>query len=154
MASPTRAYIFGVDTHIPPRGQREVVALDGKLIRPRSYPTSFVVSYDGSAWTRRYAELGLSVTRPVAEDDIALAFAYLPIWIADPAHYSTVVHAAFGQRRKTLRNALRASWDDAAVDAALGASGIDGGRRGETLDIADFGRLAAALPVRSASAQQ
>ncbi|TMQ17224.1 MAG: ribosomal RNA small subunit methyltransferase A [Deltaproteobacteria bacterium] len=66
--------------------------------------------------------------------------------IADPAHYSTVVHAAFGQRRKTLRNALRAVYDEAAVDAALAASDIDGGRRGETLDIADFGRLAASLP--------
>jgi photosystem II stability/assembly factor-like uncharacterized protein len=62
LASPTRAYIFGVDTHIPPPGQREVVAPDGKLVRPRSYPTSFVVSYDGSAWTRRdyknIAEIG------------------------------------------------------------------------------------------------
>ena len=66
--------------------------------------------------------------------------------IADPAHYSKVVHAAFGQRRKTLRNALRALWPDAAVDAALARTGIDGGRRGETLDISEFGRLAAALP--------
>jgi 16S rRNA (adenine1518-N6/adenine1519-N6)-dimethyltransferase len=66
--------------------------------------------------------------------------------IADPAHYSSVVHAAFGQRRKTLRNALRAAFDEAAVDAALAATGIDGVRRGETLDIAEFGRLAAALP--------
>jgi 16S rRNA (adenine1518-N6/adenine1519-N6)-dimethyltransferase len=67
--------------------------------------------------------------------------------IADAAHYSRVVHAAFGQRRKTLRNALKAIWDDAAIDAALAASAIDGGRRGETLDIAEFGRLAEALPV-------
>ena len=66
--------------------------------------------------------------------------------IADPAHYSRVVHAAFGQRRKTLRNALRAHWPDDAVAAALAATGIDGGRRGETLDIADFARLADALP--------
>jgi 16S rRNA (adenine1518-N6/adenine1519-N6)-dimethyltransferase len=68
--------------------------------------------------------------------------------IADEAHYSRVVHAAFGQRRKTLRNALRAILDDAAVDAALAATGIDGGRRGETLDIAEFAALAAALPVQ------
>nr|MBA3541013.1 ribosomal RNA small subunit methyltransferase A [Deltaproteobacteria bacterium] len=31
--------------------------------------------------------------------------------IADEAHYSNVVHAAFGQRRKTLRNALRAKFE-------------------------------------------
>jgi 16S rRNA (adenine1518-N6/adenine1519-N6)-dimethyltransferase len=66
--------------------------------------------------------------------------------IADAKHYASVVHAAFGQRRKTLRNALRAVFDEAAVDGALAATGIDGGRRGETLDIAEFGRMAEALP--------
>ena len=35
---------------------------------------------------------------------------------------------------------------DAALDAALAATAIDGRRRGETLDIAEFARLAAALP--------
>ncbi len=65
--------------------------------------------------------------------------------ISDHAHYSKVVHAAFGQRRKTLRNALRASFADDAIDAALAATGIDGGRRGETLDLAEFARLAEAL---------
>jgi 16S rRNA (adenine1518-N6/adenine1519-N6)-dimethyltransferase len=69
--------------------------------------------------------------------------------IADGDHYSRVVHAAFGQRRKTLRNALRAVWADPEVDAALAASAIDGVRRGETLDIAELARLAAALPVRA-----
>jgi 16S rRNA (adenine1518-N6/adenine1519-N6)-dimethyltransferase len=69
--------------------------------------------------------------------------------IADPEHYGRVVHAAFGQRRKTLRNALRAVYGDAEVDAALAASALDGGRRGETLDIAEFARLAAVLPVRA-----
>jgi 16S rRNA (adenine1518-N6/adenine1519-N6)-dimethyltransferase len=69
--------------------------------------------------------------------------------IADGAHYSRVVHAAFGQRRKTLRNALRAVWTDAEVDAALAASAIDGVRRGETLDIAELAQLAAGLPVRA-----
>ena len=66
--------------------------------------------------------------------------------IDDPAHYSDVVHAAFGQRRKTLRNALRARFDPDAVDAALAASGIDGQRRGETLSIEEMAGLAAALP--------
>ena len=66
--------------------------------------------------------------------------------IADEAHYSAVVHAAFGQRRKTLRNALRAAFDEAAVDAALAATKIDGVRRGETLDIGEFAAVAAALP--------
>jgi 16S rRNA (adenine1518-N6/adenine1519-N6)-dimethyltransferase len=78
---------------------------------------------------------------------VPLANAQPRVPIADHAHYSKVVHAAFGQRRKTLRNALKAHWPDAAIDTALAAIGLDGGRRGETLDIAEFGKLAAALPV-------
>lgn len=69
--------------------------------------------------------------------------------IADEPHYSVVVHAAFGQRRKTLRNALRAQFLDEAVDAGLAATAIDGQRRGETLDIAEFAQLAAAIPPTS-----
>jgi 16S rRNA (adenine1518-N6/adenine1519-N6)-dimethyltransferase len=65
--------------------------------------------------------------------------------IADEAHYSNVVHAAFGQRRKTLRNALRAQFSDEAIDAALAKTAIDGVRRGETLDIPEFAALASAL---------
>jgi 16S rRNA (adenine1518-N6/adenine1519-N6)-dimethyltransferase len=68
--------------------------------------------------------------------------------IADEKHYSAVVHAAFGQRRKTLRNALRAVFDEADVDAALASTGIDGMRRGETLDIKEFATLAAAIRCR------
>lgn len=71
--------------------------------------------------------------------------------IADEKHYSAVVHAAFGQRRKTLRNALRAVFAEEAVDAALAQTGIDGGRRGETLDISEFGALAAVIPSASAT---
>jgi 16S rRNA (adenine1518-N6/adenine1519-N6)-dimethyltransferase len=68
--------------------------------------------------------------------------------IDDEAHYSKVVHAAFGQRRKTLRNALRAAFDDAVVDGGLSATAIDGGRRGETLDITEFAALASAMKAR------
>ena len=63
--------------------------------------------------------------------------------IADPVHYERVVRAAFGQRRKTLRNALRAVFPQA--DAALARADIDGDRRGETLSIEEFGKIAEAL---------
>lgn len=66
--------------------------------------------------------------------------------IDDHALYSDVVHAAFAVRRKTLRNALRARFGDARTDAALAGAGIDGGRRGETLSIAEFAALTVALP--------
>jgi 16S rRNA (adenine1518-N6/adenine1519-N6)-dimethyltransferase len=73
--------------------------------------------------------------------------------IADPELYSAVVHAAFGQRRKTLRNALRARWTPEEVDRALAAAAIDGGRRGETLDIAELARLAGFLAQSPARVQ-
>lgn len=58
--------------------------------------------------------------------------------------FSKVVHAAFGQRRKTLRNALSSLAED--VDAWLSPLGIDPQRRGETLTVADYVRLSNALP--------
>jgi 16S rRNA (adenine1518-N6/adenine1519-N6)-dimethyltransferase len=61
--------------------------------------------------------------------------------IADPALFARIVAAAFGHRRKTMRNAL-ASICDAT---ALAAAGIDPGARGETLGVADFVRLADAM---------
>lgn len=54
--------------------------------------------------------------------------------------FRSVVKAAFGQRRKTLRNALRAAGIDA--DAALEAARIDGGRRGETLCVEELAAVA------------
>ncbi|MBA3454619.1 MAG: VWA domain-containing protein, partial [Deltaproteobacteria bacterium] len=57
-------------------------------------------SFDGTTWTRRYAELGLDVSRTFAEDDVALALAYLPVWIAEPSHYAKYfeVHARSGNQ--------------------------------------------------------
>ena len=65
--------------------------------------------------------------------------------VTSEKRFSEVVHAAFGQRRKTLRNALRARWTEEIVDAALGAAGIDGQRRGETLTVAEFAALSNAI---------
>jgi 16S rRNA (adenine1518-N6/adenine1519-N6)-dimethyltransferase len=54
--------------------------------------------------------------------------------------FREVVHAAFGMRRKTLRNALKRIGAEGALDAA----GIDGSRRGETLSIEELAALARA----------
>ena len=66
--------------------------------------------------------------------------------LPEEEHYRSVVHAAFGQRRKTLRNALRAIYAEDAVAAALASTAIDGGRRGETLSLVEFAALARAIP--------
>ena len=66
--------------------------------------------------------------------------------IDDEALFARVVAAAFGQRRKTLRNSLKAL----AAEEDLEREGIAPGARGETLSVSDFVRLANAL-ARSAS---
>jgi 16S rRNA (adenine1518-N6/adenine1519-N6)-dimethyltransferase len=57
------------------------------------------------------------------------------------AHYAAVVAAAFGQRRKTLRNALATLLSREAISAC----GLDPGARPETLAPQDFNTLAQAL---------
>ena len=57
-----------------------------------------------------------------------------------------VIDAAFAQRRKTIRNSMAASgYDKNALDQAFAAAGIDPRVRAETLSVADFMRLSAAL---------
>jgi 16S rRNA (adenine1518-N6/adenine1519-N6)-dimethyltransferase len=65
--------------------------------------------------------------------------------VTDDGWFHDVVHAAFGQRRKTLRNALRTVAEPPAIDQALATAGIDGQLRGETLDVEAFARLSEAL---------
>jgi 16S rRNA (adenine1518-N6/adenine1519-N6)-dimethyltransferase len=57
-----------------------------------------------------------------------------------------VVDAAFAQRRKTLRAALRGLAGSAeAAEAALTRAGVDPQARGEVLDVLDFARIAESL---------
>ena len=66
--------------------------------------------------------------------------------VPSEAHLFAIVRAAFGQRRKALLNALSGDpslgWNREQAAAALQSAGIDGGRRGETLTLAEFARLA------------
>jgi 16S rRNA (adenine1518-N6/adenine1519-N6)-dimethyltransferase len=67
-----------------------------------------------------------------------------PFAIADRSAYARVVAAAFGQRRKTLRNSLAELLDPAQIAAA----GVDPTARAETLAPAQFAALAAELATR------
>ena len=58
--------------------------------------------------------------------------------IDDPSRFAAVVRAAFGQRRKTLRNAL----SGVAEPADIVAAGLDPGARAEQLSVVDFAQLA------------
>lgn len=61
-----------------------------------------------------------------------------PFQAPDAKLFAEVVRRAFGQRRKTLRNALSGLLDEADIRAA----DCDPGARAETLPAAAFGRLA------------
>jgi 16S rRNA (adenine1518-N6/adenine1519-N6)-dimethyltransferase len=64
---------------------------------------------------------------------------------ATPAAFHATVRAAFGQRRKTLRNALGAIYGRDVAEEALQRAGVDPGERAERLTPEEFGRLAQAL---------
>lgn len=72
------------------------------------------------------------------------------VMLEDEALFFKVVEAAFGERRKMIRNSLKGrlvfpgiSLDK--IDEALEKAGVDPTRRGETLSIQEFARLATVL---------
>jgi len=64
------------------------------------------------------------------------------VQVKDPRRFADIVRAAFGQRRKTLRNALSSVCDEALIVQA----GLRPELRAEQIEVADFIRLAN-LPV-------
>jgi 16S rRNA (adenine1518-N6/adenine1519-N6)-dimethyltransferase len=68
--------------------------------------------------------------------------------VRDEHYLMRVVKAAFSQRRKTLRNALKQlEVPGEKMEQVLSRIGIDLGRRAETLTVEEFGRLADFLHV-------
>lgn len=68
-----------------------------------------------------------------------------PVHVADKQTFFRVVKAAFGQRRKTLLNAVAGvvpEMDKNMTAEMMAQIGIDPGRRGETLSLAEFAQLA------------
>ncbi|KAF0220727.1 MAG: hypothetical protein FD174_1051 [Geobacteraceae bacterium] len=84
-------------------------------------------------------------------DSIVLQFDPLPTPradVGDEPFFRRVVKAAFSQRRKTLWNCLKSAElgpDEHALLQALASSGIEPGRRGETLSLEEFAALARAI---------
>ena len=69
-----------------------------------------------------------------------------PVAVEDEKHFFRVVRAAFGQRRKTIGNALKIlGLPRDILQGALSKAGIDPLRRGETLSLSEFAALAGAL---------
>ncbi|MFC5569776.1 16S rRNA (adenine(1518)-N(6)/adenine(1519)-N(6))-dimethyltransferase RsmA [Lysobacter yangpyeongensis] len=79
-----------------------------------------------------------AVVRMVPRDPATVA-------VQDPARFAAVVRDAFGQRRKTLRNALSQQCDATTIEAA----GLRPDARAEQIEVAGFVRLANALATQT-----
>lgn len=77
-----------------------------------------------------------------------------PLTGPDERCFFRVVRAGFSQRRKQLRNSLKAGLGIPAkeVEAALAAAGIDPRRRAETLSLDEWGKLAQVPELSQATA--
>lgn len=89
--------------------------------------------------------------RPQVESKL-LYFKFLPsprVPVENEGWFIAVVKAAFAQRRKKLKNALKniggRELPNELVQVACETAGVDSDRRGETLDLAEFSRLASQL---------
>ena len=124
--------------------QREVVARMSALPATADYGRLTVMLQARFAITRLFT-VPPGAFRPAPKVESAVA-RLVPLRedrpaIADESLFARIVSAAFGQRRKTLRNALA----QVADEAALRSAGVDPSARGETLSVADFVRLSNAL---------
>jgi 16S rRNA (adenine1518-N6/adenine1519-N6)-dimethyltransferase len=99
-------------------------------------------------WTALYGEAkialrvlpGAFVPRPKVESAVVtVRLASEPrVHLEDEGRFREIVRRSFGQRRKTLRAALSGFTSAAQIERA----GIEPGRRGETLSLAEFATLA------------
>lgn len=129
--------------------QREVAERLVADVRSRNYGAASLLFQLHAQLQRRFRVPAQAFyPRPqVSSEVIRVAFTPAPrIAVDDPARFAAIVRAAFGQRRKMLRNALQAIAPSAALtpeawERAFAEAGIEGAARGETLDMAAFAAL-------------
>lgn len=72
-----------------------------------------------------------------------------PVNVTDETFFFSVVRASFMHRRKTLRNNLisffQGEFTNSEITSILNNAEVDGGRRGESLDMTEFARVANAF---------
>ena len=121
--------------------QREVA--DRLVATPRSKAYGVLTILLGlHARVTRLLDLPPGAFRPapkVRSSVVRLEFRPPPVRVVDAELFERVVKGIFGQRRKTLANALKSIVPN--PQAVLTAAGIDPRRRPETLDLAELSRL-------------
>ncbi|MEO7192044.1 MAG: 16S rRNA (adenine(1518)-N(6)/adenine(1519)-N(6))-dimethyltransferase RsmA [Vicinamibacterales bacterium] len=122
--------------------QREVA--DRLLAKPGSKTYGVLtVMMTMHATIRRVLDLPPGAFSPkprVSSSVVSLTFGPPAARVGDEALFERMVKAMFGQRRKTLNNALKGF--DPSAAAILVEAGIEGRRRPETLQLLEIARLA------------
>ncbi|MFZ5875934.1 MAG: 16S rRNA (adenine(1518)-N(6)/adenine(1519)-N(6))-dimethyltransferase RsmA [Nitrospirota bacterium] len=135
--------------------QREVV--DRLLARPgtKAYGAlSLAVAYAADVRKGFPVAAGSFSPRPAVESAVVVITprATPAILVRDESMLMRVIRGAFSHRRKVLANALTdEGFEKPALTAALERAGIDPARRGETLSLEEFGRVADALVARTSA---
>ncbi len=122
--------------------QREVAERITALPGSRKYGRLAVLSQWRSRARRLFDIPPAAFTPPpkVTSSVVQITPLPAPLEKCSPAALQKVTAAAFGQRRKMLRKALRNLVD--CPESLLSAVGVDGMKRAEELDVRDFCRLA------------
>ncbi len=131
--------------------QREVAKRIGALAGSREYGRlSVMVQYCGRVERIAKIEAHQFYPKPKVSSEVIMIHFDLPTRqaIVDEKQFSAVVKAAFGRRRKTLKNAFAESElnvDSGILDCMWEKTSIDPHRRAETLNVSEFIELTAAL---------
>jgi len=94
------------------------------------------------------AKAGAFFPRPEVDSAVVVLSPLRPPRAEETEAFRAAVKAAFGARRKTLRNAWKGlyGWSREALEAHAHTAGISLDARGETLDVDAYARLAALAP--------
>ena len=129
--------------------QREVA--ERLAARPGSHDwglASVFLQREADVSVERIVPPGAFVPPPNVESAVLCALFREPTdAVAVPERFRRLVKAGFAQRRKTLRNALEAARiaPPERLAEALAQAGVDPGRRGETLTVAEWAAIDRAL---------
>ncbi len=95
--------------------------------------------------TQKLFDVGSGAFKPAPKVDSAIVYLQpydeLPVTVNNAENFKQVVQAAFGQRRKTLRNSLKQLLNEEEIKIL----GINPGQRAEALDIYAFAALSNAV---------
>ena len=94
--------------------------------------------------------------RPEVDSAVVLLVPHRPRRAEETKAFSAAVRAAFGARRKTLRNAWKGlyGWSREELTARAEEAGISLDARGETLSVEEFARMAALAPASAKGSEQ